>query len=67
MKAALVASGMPEAEVPATLTAMAEVIEAKALKLHQVVGSAAQSDGTKTDDEAAKDAADAHRKASFKL
>lgn len=63
VKAALVASGTAEAEVPATLIEMAAVVEAKGLKLHQVVGSEPTAIAAKDDVSKKFD----HRKGAFKL
>jgi len=49
-QAALVASGVPEADLPKTLTATAAMIEEKGLKLHQIIQAGAASSGTKADD-----------------
>lgn len=52
LKAALVASGVAEADLPKdlTLSAMLDMIEEKGLKLHQAVGAgSAASGGVKTD------------------
>lgn len=62
VKAALVASGTAEGDIPQDLAGMTAKIQEAGLKLHQVVG--AQSAGTKTDVET--DVVD-HRKGSFKL
>lgn len=65
VKAALIASGVAEADVPTDLVAAVTMIEEKGLKLHQVVGAGALANGTKADDELA--AKQDHRKGSFKL
>lgn len=70
VKAALVASGVAEKDIPATLSAQADLIVEKGLKLHQIVSPTAVSEGTKTDDQIALEAAKAdeeRRKGSFKL
>lgn len=65
-KAALVASGTPDADIAKDLTALLAQIEAKGLKLHQVFGAGAHAAEGKDDLKASKDA-DGQRKASFKL
>lgn len=68
-KAALVASGMAEADTPTTLLAAAEAIEKAGLKLHQAVNAGnSTTPGSKDDvDEAGLKAAEERRKGSFKL
>lgn len=64
VKAALVASGVAESELPTDITSMVAAISEKGLKLHQLVGSTAVSAGEKVDLTAkAKDP----RKEAFKL
>ena len=64
-KAALVASGVVEADLPTTLSAMLKVIEEKGLKLHQIFGNGAKSVVASETNEA--DEAKAHRMEAFKL
>lgn len=70
VKAALVASGVAETDLPTDLTAMVSVITEKGLKLHQVITPGGVSDTTKTDVDADKDSKDleaSRRKEAFKL
>lgn len=66
VKAALVAAGENEDDLPETLVELTELIEDKGLKLHQAVGAGATSAGKKQDD-GSEDEAKARRKSSFKL
>jgi len=63
-KAALVASGVAEADLPKDLATTVDLIVEKGLKLHQVIGSTAVSDGSKTDEQTETVA---RHKGSFKL
>lgn len=62
VKAALVASGVPETEIPAELSAQVKLVEEKGLKLHQIIGAGAKTEGTEVT--ASKDDP---RKEAFKL
>lgn len=67
-KAALVATGTPEAEIPADLTGLFSLIEGKGLKLHQVLGAAQADPARKVDDATAAEAAfAARRRSAFNL
>ena len=66
VKAALVASGVAETDIPTDLTAMVGMIEEKGLKLHQVVSAEATASGAKSDD-VVLSASDSRRKEAFKL
>lgn len=67
VKAALVASGTEEKDVPSDLTAMMKIVEEKGLKLHQIVGAGeGQKSKTNPEDVTTDTAAAAHRGA-FKL
>lgn len=66
IKAALVASGADEKQIPATLTAMVEKVEELGVKLHQVLGQP-QADGGKSDVDDKAKAAELRRKEAFKL
>lgn len=63
VKAALVASGVAEDQVPTDLVAMTKLVEEKGLKLHQIVGAEGSDKGAETDKLSAK--AD-YRSAAFK-
>ena len=65
VKAALVASGVAETEVPADLLAQVKLVEDKGLKLHQIIGSTARTDDGKGD--VTKLSASDYRKEAFKL
>lgn len=64
-KAALVASGVAEGEIPTCIVELCSMIEEKGLKLHQVVGSESQTDASK-DDAKKLEAASERRKEAFK-
>lgn len=66
VEAALVADGVKAEDIPTDLTKMVDAIEEKGLKLHQVVGTKATADGTKTDADSVNEQ-EKHRKDSFKL
>lgn len=66
LKAALVATGEKEDDIPADLSTMLSLIKEKGLKLHQLFGAgeAATSDATKTD---AEKIVSSRRKSNFKV
>lgn len=66
LKAALVASGETEADVPETLPAMLSMIKDKGLKLHQLFGAEPESENHK-DDVKTELAQEERRKANFKI
>jgi len=66
VKAALVASGVAEKDLPQDLLGQIKLVEEKGLKLHQVIGSGPVASGTKSDDPALNAGVD-HRKEAFKL
>ena len=66
VKAALVASGEVETDLESKdVTALLELVESKGLKLHQVFGEKAKTDGTKTDDKKAAEFS-AYQKEAFR-
>jgi len=65
VKAALVASGVAETEVPSDLIGQLKLVEDKGLKLHQVIGAGAKT-GAKNDVDALNASVDP-RKEAFKL
>lgn len=68
VKAALVASGADEKEVPEGFSAMLKMVEEKGLKLHQVIGTEAKSVTAKDDvDSEGESSLDKLRLAAFKL
>lgn len=66
VKAALVASGVAEADVPTELPAMVKLVEDKGLKLHQIITPGAKSVDPKTD-LSKTGSADLAKKSAFKL
>lgn len=67
VKAALVASGVTEAAVPANFKDAVKLVEEKGLKLHQIVGAGAKSDGGKDDGSKKLTASEELRMNAFKL
>ena len=66
VKAALVASGVAEADIPTDLPAMVKLVEDKGLKLHQIITAGAKSGNDKTDLDK-KGSVDLAKKSAFKL
>lgn len=67
VKAALVASGEVETDLPETLTAMLAKVEEKGYKLHQLIGTLPKANASKTDVEGTASAEfSKHRQEAFK-
>ena len=63
VKAALIASGVAEGDVPTDLVKQVKLVEDRGLKLHQIITPGAKSEGVKVEDQTKSDP----RKGSFKL